>query len=255
MGITVITCISRSNQSTHIMSNGRHLAKGSSTPDVPEDGILRLYSMRFCPFAQRVHLVLDAKQIPYHSTYINLTEKPEWLLDKNPQGKVPALEIVREPGPPVLTESLLICEYLDEQYPLRPLYPRDPLKKVQDKLLIERFGAVLGAFFKASDGGELEPFWSGLDIYERELSRRGTDFFGGEQTGILDYMIWPWCERLELLKLQRGKDYNYDETPWLERMKRDPAVMAFYMEAEVQAEFLRTRSLGQPNYNLLVKDA
>jgi len=38
-------------------------------------------------------------------------------------------------------------------------------------------------------------------------------------------------------------------------MKRDPAVMAFYMEAEVQAEFLRTRSLGQPNYNLLVKDA
>lgn len=38
-------------------------------------------------------------------------------------------------------------------------------------------------------------------------------------------------------------------------MKRDPAVMAFYMEAEVQAEFLRTRSLGRPNYNLLVKDA
>ncbi|EDW40721.1 GM25062 [Drosophila sechellia] len=204
------------------MSNGRHLAKGSPMPDVPEDGILRLYSMRFCPFAQRVHLVLDAKQIPYHSIYINLTDKPEWLLDKNPQGKVPALEIVREPGPPVLTESLLICEYLDEQYPLRPLYPRDPLKKVQDKLLIERFGAVLGAFFKASDG--------------RELARRGTEFFGGEQTGILDYMIWPL-------------------TLWLERMKRDPAVMAFYMEAEVQAEFLRTRSLGRANYNLLVKDA
>lgn len=167
--------------------------------------------MRFCPFAQRVHLVLDAKQIPYHSIYINLTDKPEWLLDKNPQGKVPALELVREPGPPVLTESLLICEYLDEQYPLRPLYPRDPLKKVQEKLLIERFGPVLGAFFRASDGGDLEPFWAGLDTYEKELSRRGTDFFGGEQTGILDYMIWPWCERLELLKLQRGEEYNYDE--------------------------------------------
>ncbi|XP_060651652.1 pyrimidodiazepine synthase [Drosophila sulfurigaster albostrigata] len=243
------------------MSSGRHLAKGSPTPDVPEDGILRLYSMRFCPFAQRVHLVLDAKQIPYHSIYINLTEKPEWLFEKNPQGKVPALELVREPGPPVLTESLLICEYLDEQYPLRPLYPRDPLKKVQEKLLIERFNAVLGAFFKASDGGDIEPFWNGLDVYERELSRRDTAFFGGEQTGILDYMIWPWCERLELLKLQRGEDYNFDETRfpqlslWLERMKRDVAVMAFYMEAEVQAEFLRTRSAGKPNYNLLVKDA
>lgn len=45
------------------------------------------------------------------------------------------------------------------------------------------------------------------------------------------------------------------QTQWLERMKRDPAVMAFFMEAEVQAEFLRTRSAGKPNYNLLVKDA
>lgn len=180
--------------------------------------------MRFCPFAQRVHLVLDAKQIPYHSIYINLTEKPDWLFDKNPQGKVPALELVREPGPPVITESLLICEYLDEQYPLRPLYPRDPLKKVQEKLLIERFGPVLGAFFKASDGGELEPFWRGLDDYERELSRRGTPFFGGEQTGILDYMIWPWCERLELLKLQRGEDYNFDECRFPQLVRRTLSV-------------------------------
>jgi len=50
-----------------------------------------------------------------------------------------------------------------------------------------------------------------LDDYERELSKRETPFFGGEQTGILDYMIWPWCERLELLKVQRGEDYNFDE--------------------------------------------
>jgi len=48
---------------------------------------------------------------------------------------------------------------------------------------------------------------------------------------------------------------DFSQTEWLERMKRDPAVMAFFMEAEVQAEFLRTRSAGKPNYNLLVKDA
>lgn len=45
------------------------------------------------------------------------------------------------------------------------------------------------------------------------------------------------------------------QTLWVERMKRDQAVMAFYMEAEVQAEFLRTRAAGHPNYNLLVKEA
>jgi pyrimidodiazepine synthase len=44
--------------------------------------------MRFCPYAQRVHLVLDAKGIAYHTIFINLTEKPEWLTEKSPLGKL-----------------------------------------------------------------------------------------------------------------------------------------------------------------------
>jgi hypothetical protein len=35
---------------------------GSTNPPLSK-GKLRLYSMRFCPYAQRVHLVLDAKKI------------------------------------------------------------------------------------------------------------------------------------------------------------------------------------------------
>lgn len=65
--------------------------------------------MRFCPYAQRVHLVLEAKGIPYHTININLTEKPDWLFEANPLGKVPALELVNEPGNPFLAESLIIA--------------------------------------------------------------------------------------------------------------------------------------------------
>lgn len=36
---------------------------GSVAPPIVP-GKIRLYSMRFCPYAQRIHLVLDAKHIP-----------------------------------------------------------------------------------------------------------------------------------------------------------------------------------------------
>lgn len=70
---------------------------------------------------------------------VNLTEKPEWLYEKSPLGKVPALEL--ESGD-CIYESLIIADYLDEKYPQRPLYPKDPLKKAKDKLLVEQFNKV-----------------------------------------------------------------------------------------------------------------
>lgn len=42
---------------------------------------------------------------------------------------------------------------------------------------------------------------NGLTNFERELANRGSAFFGGAKPGMLDLMIWPWCERAEILKL------------------------------------------------------
>ena len=75
----------------------------------------------------------------YDVVNVNLTEKPEWLYDKSPLGKVPTLEF--ENGD-TLYESLIIADYLDEKYPQKPLYPKDPLKKAKDKLLVEQFNKV-----------------------------------------------------------------------------------------------------------------
>ena len=64
---------------------------------------------------------------------INLKNKPEWYLDKCPLGKIPALFV----DGVILYESLIIAEYLDEKYPQRPLFPRDPLQKAQDRIIID----------------------------------------------------------------------------------------------------------------------
>lgn len=75
----------------------------------------------------------------YDTVFINLTHKPEWYLEKHAQGKVPLLEF---DNGNILFESLIICDYLDEKFQQRPLYPKDPFRKAQDRILIDKFGTV-----------------------------------------------------------------------------------------------------------------
>lgn len=175
--------------------------------------------MRFCPFAHRVHLVLNAKNIPYHVAYINLSEKPEWYPKVNPSGKVPALQLANEEHEPFLVESMVIAEYLDEKYPQIKLYPADPLEKAQTKIWIERFGTIAAAFYRltyekntdAVSDELLNTFYAELGKYEDELKRRGTKYFAGAKPGIFDYAIWPWFERFGILSSIVGEKYNLDD--------------------------------------------
>nr|KAF6424959.1 glutathione S-transferase omega 1 [Molossus molossus] len=43
--------------------SAKSLGKGSAPPGPVPEGLIRVYSMRFCPFAQRTRLVLTAKGI------------------------------------------------------------------------------------------------------------------------------------------------------------------------------------------------
>lgn len=161
--------------------------------------------MRFCPFAHRIHLVLNAKQLQYHSIFINLQEKPKWLTQYSRLGKVPALGLTNEPEHQFLTESLLVADYLDEKYPTVQLHPVDPLAKFNDRLLVQRFEPIAGAFFRAAyykieDDKAITDLLQGFDDFESELSRRGTKYFGGAEPRMVDFMIWPWCERMTALK-------------------------------------------------------
>ncbi|EDW33421.1 GL15503 [Drosophila persimilis] len=240
------------------MSSGKHLGKGSSKPVLPDDGKLRLFSMRFCPYAERAHLVLNAKKVPYHTVYINLTEKPEWLVEVSPLLKVPALQLPGEKGEPSLIESLIIAEYLDEKYPQNPLLPKDPLKRAEDKILVERFSAVTNAFMKIlfhSTG--LDDYWLALEIFEKELVKRGTPFFGGDRPGFVDYMIWPWLERLAVIGFILEDSYNFDAKRFprianlIDLLKADDVVKSFYATPEQHIEFWRGRKSGNTNYDLL----
>lgn len=97
--------------------------------------MLRVYAMRFCPFSERVQLLLAAKQIPHHTIYIDLIDKPEWYKEYSPLGKVPALQLTKEKDQPALVESLIIASYLDEKYPQPRCFPQIRCKRLWTRYL------------------------------------------------------------------------------------------------------------------------
>ncbi|XP_048802557.1 glutathione S-transferase omega-1 [Lagopus muta] len=206
--------------------HSRSVGKGSAVPGPVPEGVIRLYSMRFCPFAQRTRLVLRAKGIRHEVININLKNKPDWIFEKNPSGLVPILETSKGQ---IIYESPITCEYLDEAFPGRKLMPSDPYERAFQKMLLEDFSKITAVISKAlKEGGDLTALIAELagkfGKFDEILSQRNTVFYGGDSSSLIDYMIWPWFERLEAFQLKDALTHTPKLQCWMEAMKKDPAV-------------------------------
>ncbi|XP_078607444.1 glutathione S-transferase omega-1-like [Branchiostoma floridae x Branchiostoma japonicum] len=235
------------------MPSERAMKTGSARPPPPGPGKLRLYSMRFCPYAQRTRLFLAAKGIEFETININLKDKPEWLFEKAPLGKVPVLE---KDGK-IVYESLVCNEYLDGIYPDKGVTPSDPLEKARQSMVLALWDAkVIGFYYKLMTGKEDErpalgkQFLDGLQFIEKALTQ---PFFSGNKAGALDYNLWPWFERLCMLK-PIGVELSVDKFPqltaWMERMLQLPEVKACYFSPEAHAQFGKSWMAGSPDYDI-----
>ncbi|XP_019950413.1 glutathione S-transferase omega-1 [Paralichthys olivaceus] len=236
------------------MSTEKCFAKGSAAPGPVPKGHIRLYNMRFCPFAQRAKLVLNAKGIKHETININLKDKPDWFLERNPLGLVPTLET---PAGEVIYESPITCDYLDEVYPEKKLLPSSPFGKAQQKMMLEHFSKVIPFFRKipagrtnGEDVSELEAeLKEKFKKFNEDLVERKTKFFGGDSITMIDYMMWPFFERLEIFELQHCLDDAPELKKWMESMSEDTAVKATRHSVDTYKGFYKTYMEGNPNYD------
>ena len=184
-----------------------------------------LYTAERCPYAARVRIVLAEKGLDYDAVEIDLDDRPAWLYEKNPLGRVPVYE---EDGGLVLPESAVIMEYLEERYPEPALWPADPAERALGRLWLERFDDRLGdAYYAVRRGDPCEQ----LDVKLAELDRalEAQAYLSGQEYGLADAGYVPWLLRA----LDR---FDVDLGPalagWLERLLARPAIAA---EREVVA--------------------
>lgn len=180
-----------------------------------------LYDAARCPFCARVRIVLAEKDVPYETVEIDLADRPAWLSEKNPAGKVPVLE---EDGW-VLPESAVIGEFLNERYPEPPLWPVDPGERAAGRLLVFRFDDFSRPYYalRRGDEGARPDFEAELGFLDGLLS--GMPWLSGRAFGLADVAFLPWLFRAESML-----GFTYEAWPaladWLGRASGRPSVAA-----------------------------
>jgi glutathione S-transferase len=181
--------------------------------------VITLYDADRCPYCARVRIVLAEKGVEYETVVVDLDDRPAWIYEKNPLGRVPVLE----QDTFVLAESAVIDEYLEERYPEPALLPADPAARALARMLVFRFDALSGPYYalrRGDDGASVR--------LEQALGRldallQAQPYLTGASFGLADVAYVPWI-------LRARERMNVDVAPfdalseWLERLSARPSI-------------------------------
>ena len=182
--------------------------------------MLKLYDADRCTYCARVRIVLAEKGAQYETVVVDLDDRPAWIYEKNPLGKVPVLE----EGDFVLPESAVINEYLEERYPEPPLWPADPAERAAGRLLVHRFDELSRPYYALRRG---ESARQRLDEDLGRLDSLLTErpFLSGSDFGLADAAYLPWILRAGTM-LGVDLDAHTALADWVERTRDRPSVAA-----------------------------
>ncbi|WP_353204340.1 maleylacetoacetate isomerase [Sphingomonas sp.] len=165
-----------------------------------------LYDFWRSSAAYRVRIVLNLKQVTYHSVAVDLAKGAQHAVDflaRNPQGLVPALDI----GTTVLTQSLAIIDYLDATHKAVPMVSSDPVARshvlaqalviaadihpIDNLRVLNRLTDQFGADQAARDAWYAHWITTGLSALEAMTVDLPGPFLGGDAPNLADVCLVP----------------------------------------------------------------
>ncbi|XP_047164689.1 glutathione S-transferase DHAR3, chloroplastic-like [Vigna umbellata] len=143
-----------------------------------------------CPFCQRVLLTLEEKHLPYEPKLVDFTNRPEWFLKANPDGKVPVIKFDEKWVP----DSDVITQTLEEKYPIPPLVTPPEKATVGSKI----FSTFIG-FLKSKDpnDGTEQALLSELRSFNDYIKENGP-YINGNEISAADLSLGPKLYHLEI---------------------------------------------------------
>jgi glutathione S-transferase len=182
--------------------------------------VITLYNAARCPYAARARIVLAEKGIEFETVEIDLSDRPAWLYEKNPAGRVP---VVEEDGGAPLPESAVIMEFLEERYPGPALLPADPADRAAVRLLIFRDDDLTDPYYalRRGEDGAREEFDAALGRFDSLLGEQ--PYLSGAEYGLADIALVPWLLRArDMLGVEL--DGFASLADWLARLEQRPAI-------------------------------
>ncbi|AFY45795.1 glutathione S-transferase family protein [Nostoc sp. PCC 7107] len=205
----------------------------------------------WCPFCERVWFVLEEKEIPFATEFIDLSNKPKWYTDLVPTTLVPAAKIEGK----LVYESKDILLALEEKYLSPALLPENPEENAVARQLVEEaetngFREIAFKFLREApaDADELAKlqaeFEAKLDELEQALGKYPSPFFVSTFS-LVDIMYSPHLDRLAAnLPVYRG--YHIKGNP------RFPRINAWFDALNQRPAYHRVKSDNITN-NLLLR--
>jgi glutathione S-transferase len=183
--------------------------------------VITLYDADRCPYCARTRIALAEKGIEYETMEIDLDDRPSWIYEKNPLGRVPVLE----EDAFVLPESAVINEYLEERYPEPPLWPADAAERSLGRLLVFRFDQLSRPYYalRREEDGARERLDAELAKLNAVLEAQ--PYLSGRAFGLADIGYVPWLVRArDRMGVDLGRFAALVD--WLERLSERPAIAA-----------------------------
>jgi glutathione S-transferase len=183
--------------------------------------VITLYDADRCPYCARVRIALAEKGIEYETVEVDLDDRPSWIYEKNPLGRVPVLE----EDTFVLAESAVIDEYLDDRYPDPPLWPADPADRALGRMLVFRFDELSRPYYAVRRGedGARERLDAALGTLDAVLQKQ--ELLSGREFGLADIAYVPW-----ILRARDRMEVDLERFPalaeWVGRLEQRSSIAA-----------------------------
>jgi glutathione S-transferase len=166
---------------------------------------MKLIDAGRCPYCARVRITLGEKGLDVETVEVDLSDRPQWLVDLNPpKGRVPVLD-----DGFTLPESEVIMAYLEERYPEPALLPADLAERARARLLVQRFDENLGDDYYAFRRGDDNDLTGKLERLEIR------------QSLFADIAYVPWVIRARDML---GVDLPPRIGDWLAELEQRPSI-------------------------------
>lgn len=102
---------------------------------------ITLYGVPVSPYVRKVRAALVYKNIPFDEVFVipGSPDQPEEFKANSPLGKIPLLKV----GERFLSDSSVICAWLEREFPEKPLLPEDNFEAARALWFEEYAGSVM----------------------------------------------------------------------------------------------------------------
>ena len=193
--------------------------------------MMTLYSGTTCPYSQRCRIVLFEKGMDFEVIDVDISNKPEDLIELSPDGRLPVL-VERDLR---LDVANIINEYIDERFPHPQLMPADPVMRARARLFLHNFEEQLFAHIEDVENETKNAararaaIRDGLTMIAPIFNKQ--PFMLGEEFSMVDVSIAPLLWRLNHYGIELPKQAS-PLLKYAERIFTRPA----YIEAMTPSE-------------------